>query len=117
MLFTLRREDGSRAPASAGTIIEADGRVRALRAEDFQLESSGSWASPRSEAVYPNRWSVRLPSGESLVIQPRVPDCELGAHGSSGVVYWEGPVLISGDVTGRGYGELTGYAGSMEGKL
>jgi predicted secreted hydrolase len=33
-------------------------------------------------------------------------------------VYWEGAVRVSGvprPVTGRGYVELTGYAGSMQG--
>lgn len=118
MLFVLRGEDGSRSPASAGTLVLADGRTHALAADDFTVAGTGSWKSPRSGATYPARWTVTLPeTGETLAIAPRVPDCELGALGSSGVVYWEGPVTIAGDATGRGYAELTGYAGSMAGKL
>jgi predicted secreted hydrolase len=32
-------------------------------------------------------------------------------------VYWEGPVAITGSASGRGNAELTGYAGSMEGRF
>ena len=118
MLFVLRREDGSFAAASAGSLIEADGSTRALRVEDFQISSRANWTSPRTGATYPSLWTVRVPSaGLELEIMPEVADCELATQRSTGVAYWEGPVKLSGSVGGRGYAELTGYAGSMEGRF
>ena len=29
------------------------------------------------------------------------------------IIYWEGAVRVTGDVTGYGYAELTGYASAM----
>ena len=31
--------------------------------------------------------------------------------------YWEGPLEVHGSASGRGYGELTGYAGSLTGRF
>jgi predicted secreted hydrolase len=42
-------------------------------------------------------------------------DAELDSRSSTGTIYWEGPVRVrgsSGSPTGRGYLELTGYAGT-----
>jgi predicted secreted hydrolase len=50
-----------------------------------------------------------------VVVAPLVPDCEIDSRGSTGVVYWEGPVRVEGGAGGRGYVELTGYAGSLDG--
>jgi predicted secreted hydrolase len=56
--------------------------------------------------------------GLTLEIQPRMADQEMDVS----YAYWEGAVLVSGSlgseqVTGTGYVELTGYAGSMEGEF
>jgi predicted secreted hydrolase len=47
-------------------------------------------------------------------------DQELVSESTAGIIYWEGAVTLKGraggeDVTGGGYVELTGYAGSMGG--
>ena len=83
------------------------------------VEAGGSWRSPRSRAVYPARWSVRVPSaGVDLEIEPWQADQEVDAR----VVYWEGAVRIRGvsrgeSVQGVGFVELTGYAESMQGQF
>jgi predicted secreted hydrolase len=53
---------------------------------------------------------------------PTVSDQELITERSTGVTYWEGSVNIQGTykeraITGKGYVELTGYAGSMRKKF
>lgn len=118
MLYVLRREDGSPAAVSAGTLVRADGSTRRLAREDFAIERTAEWTSPRSRASYPAGWRVRVPS-ESLEfdVAPAVPDCEIDSKGSTGVVYWEGPVRVTGGAGGRGYAELTGYAGSLGGRF
>lgn len=117
MLFLLRRDDG-RPPRAAGTIIAQDGTTRQLSTEDVELAALEEWVSPTTEARYPAAWSLRIGrEGLDLEIRPRVADCELSSVRSTGVAYWEGPVRVSGSQTGRGYAELTGYAGSMDGRF
>ncbi|MFT5288790.1 MAG: putative secreted hydrolase [Planctomycetota bacterium] len=118
MVFILRREDGSLSPASAGTLIEMDGSSRRLEYGEFTIRSSGSWKSPRTGAVYPNQWEIEVSSIQLKVqVDPHVPDSELVTGKSTGVAYWEGPVVLRGTHRGRGYAELTGYAGSMDGRF
>ncbi len=114
MLYRLRRRDGSVDPASSGTVIGPDGTSRLLGIGDFHVESRGEWRSPRSGARYPARWRVRVPGeGLDLDVRPLLADQELDVS----IRYWEGAVEITGSrrgtaVRGRGYVELTGYAGA-----
>lgn len=120
MLYQLRRRDGSRDPHSSGTLTRSDGRVVALNSDDFTLASVGpTYRAPSSGAVYPVAWRVELPGeGLKLTVSTPLPAQELDATASTGVAYWEGLVDVAGvrqerAVTGRGYLEMTGYAGSM----
>jgi predicted secreted hydrolase len=119
MVFHLRRADGSVDPFSGGTFVAPDGSARVLAEQDFSIEAGGTWRSARSGAEYPARWTVRVPEEELVLqVEPYLADQEL--QGS--VVYWEGAVRVHGEragvrVQGAGYVELTGYAGSMEGRF
>lgn len=118
MLFYLRHEDGTPQPASAGTLIDRDGTHTHLSREDFTISASGAWTSPKSNATYPNAWHIEIPAHDlDLTLAPLIADCELGSAAGAGVTYWEGPVRIRGTQSGRGYAELTGYAGSMTGRF
>lgn len=118
MLFVLRREDGTRTSASAATLVDRRGVARELAPEAFELRSLDTWTSPRTGAVYPAGWTIAIPGEQlELTLQPLVDDAEIEAGGSTGTAYWEGPVEIQGSVAGRGYAELTGYAGSMQGRI
>jgi predicted secreted hydrolase len=62
-------------------------------------------------------WRVRVP-GESidLSVTAAIDDQELRTGQTAGVTYWEGTIDVSGNVKGkpvkgRGYLEMTGYAG------
>jgi len=62
-------------------------------------------------ARYPARLRVRVPgTGLDLEVRPELPDVELDARLSTGTVYWEGPVAVTGTARGEVYLELTGYA-------
>jgi predicted secreted hydrolase len=107
MLYRLRRRDGGADPASAGTLIAADGSSRPLPFSALRLETEGTWTSPRSGARYPARFRLRLPAeGLDLDVRPLLADQEL----DTSLRYWEGAVAVSGTVAGSGYVELTGYA-------
>ena len=104
-------DDGGTAPFSAATFVAPDGRVTRLDADEFGIEETGRWSSPRGGS-YPSGWILRIPALDlELVAEPRLLDQELDLA----FRYWEGAVGITGTrddapVQGRGYVELTGYA-------
>jgi predicted secreted hydrolase len=116
MVYRIRRADGTQESASSGSLVSSDGSVIHLRAQDFSLSSGAKWKSPRSGAVYPQRWTIRVaPFDLTLKLQERLPDQELVTQKSTRVTYWEGLVDASGTfgetaVKGSGYVEMTGYA-------
>ncbi len=117
MMFQLRRRDGGRDPYSAGTWVAADGATRALAAGDFAISPRRHWTSPVSGATYPVEWDLNLPGNDvHLRVTARVDAQELVTRRSTNVTYWEGAVTVEGRageaaISGRGYVELTGYAG------
>ena len=117
MAYVLRRRDGTVDAHSSGTLVRPNGLVVPLAAEDLELVPGREWVSPTSRARYPVEWVVRIP-GESLRLEVRaaVDAQELHTEQSTGVTYWEGAVVATGTsggqpVAGRGYLEMTGYAG------
>ena len=114
MAFRLRRADGAADPHSSGTLVAADGSTRHLAAADLEIAPVGTWTSAASGAAYPARLRVRVPAaGLDLELRPWVAAAEIDARASTGVVYWEGPVDVTGSAAGSGYLELTGYATSL----
>jgi predicted secreted hydrolase len=119
MLGEIRLVDASREPAFGGLLVDPDGSTRYLTSHDFTLTVTDSWTSPHNGAVYPAGWDVSIDMGEAdpldISITPLLADQEL--LGSGGVDYWEGAVKISGDASGYGYMELTGYMQAMTGRF
>jgi predicted secreted hydrolase len=74
------------------------------------------WKSPVTKAQYPVEWRVGLPAQHAaFTIKPLLKDQELKL---GAITYWEGAIEASGmrdgkPINGRGYLELTGYAGSF----
>lgn len=121
MLYVMRGANGVADPASSGSLIAANGTVRHLDRSAFDVTSLGRWRSPHSGAEYPSGWRVRVPSaGIDVNVVPSVRDQELVSRELGGVTYWEGSVGVrqaaGGAAAGRGYVELTGYAGAPPGR-
>jgi len=115
MLYRLRRADGSISEYSAGTLVERDGSTQSLAPADFEFAPLATWTSPASDARYPVRWRIAVPSaGITGELAARMDACEIDGRTSTGTVYWEGPARLTGSVGGSGYLELSGYAESME---
>lgn len=116
MLFQMRDGEG-RAMWAAGTLADARGEARRLRADEVRFEPLRYWQSPRTGARYPVEWRLHLADGRILQLAPLMDDQELDSRASTGAVYWEGAVRLreaSPDgqerETGQGYLEMTGYA-------
>lgn len=124
MLFQLRREDGSVDPRSSGTIVSPEGVASPIRPGRFRLEPGRTWISPASGGRYPVRWSIHLPDASwRLDVTAALDDQELRTPRSTGLSYWEGAIRVRGtdeegrQVQGRGYLEMTGYAGTPMGDV
>lgn len=114
MLFRLRRKDGTLDPYSAGTYVDAQGRARHLTSREFTMTPAG-----RKWQAYPIEWTVRVPAlGIDVAVGTRLPNQELTTKMRGMTAYWEGAMEINGTrqgrpITGRGYLEMTGYAGPV----
>jgi predicted secreted hydrolase len=117
MLYALRRQDESRDRNSGGTVLVDDGVQIRLMSNDYRLVPGRTWTSPSSGAQYPVEWQIEIPSLDlELVVRATVDSQELHTNRSTGVTYWEGAVDAVGvrldqAIVGRGYLEMTGYAG------
>ena len=97
-------------------MVAGDG-VHRLCAGDYRLVPGRRWTSPDSGAAYPVEWRITVPAlGIDLRAEAALDAQELRTGRSTGVTYWEGAIDVRGTrggavVTGRGYLEMTGYAG------
>ncbi len=112
--FRLRRADGSTLYAG-GSLRARDGTVRNFQPGDVRFTPGRSWQSPVSQARYPVQWAVETPAGRHTV-RALFDAQELDSRNSTGAFYWEGLSELldeRGQVVGRGYLEMTGYAGTL----
>ena len=116
MVGQIRLTDGGVEPAFGGLLIFPDGSARALSADDIAISVSDTWRSPHSEADYPAGWDIEISGAEGFRVNVAPLQADQELHGA-GIVYWEGAVSISGDKTGYGYAELTGYVSSMQNRF
>ena len=123
MVFFLRKKQGGFHDASSGTLVHASGITRHLAIEDFGLEILDTWSSRESGGIYPSGWRLQIPGASiDLIISPNLSDQEMRTSNSTGVHYWEGSVSVRGtkkdlSISGKGYVELTGYAGEFGGPM
>ncbi len=116
MFYSLRERDGAQDPYSAGTWVDPHGNARPLSRSDLRIEVLDHWTD-RGGARYPSRWRLRAPAlGLDVTVRPVLADQELVTSPR----YWEGAVDVVGSgsgrpITGRGYVELVGYAGTSAG--
>jgi predicted secreted hydrolase len=108
MLFELFTPDGQPL-VHYGTVSQQD-VLHTLGAEDFTTRPTGRWRSPATGTVFPMGWTLKIPSlGLDLKLQPVFEHAEFDGRQTSYMIYWEGPIRISGSQTGLGFVELSGY--------
>ncbi|HLZ30599.1 MAG TPA: lipocalin family protein [Chloroflexota bacterium] len=117
MLYVLRDPTGATS-GIYGTQVLANGSTQDLGPDSVRAEATGSWTSPHTGGRYPSGWLLTLPGGARVELRPQLQDQELffpslgdQAPAAGALAYWEGAVTVTGDRTGVGYVELTGYAG------
>ena len=116
MLYQMRLADGTADPSSSGTLIAADGTSLHLPSISYRMIPLETWRSSKTGASYPIAWEIELPEHHlRLTVRAAVKDQELVF---TPLIYWEGTVDVTGlhagkPISGRGYLELTGYAGPL----
>ncbi|HEX4583482.1 MAG TPA: lipocalin-like domain-containing protein [Burkholderiaceae bacterium] len=92
--------------------------VQTFAPAQVRFETLQTWASHRTRAVYPVAQRIQVGSRQ-FETRPLMPDQELDVRAASGFAYWEGAsdLLEGGRAVGRGYLELTGYAGPVPGQV
>jgi predicted secreted hydrolase len=115
--FQLRRKDGSSlwtggsfrpAPASGLPATSAG-------TDEIAFQAVRGWTSPLTRAKYPVEWLVRTP-GDFYTVKAVIDNQELDSRNSTGAIYWEGLSDLfdsNNKHVGRGYLEMTGYAGAL----
>ena len=117
MAFQLRQKDGS-ALWTGGTYRAAARSAQPHIASpgEVQFQAVRGWKSPLTGATYPVQWLVRTPA-DYYTVKALLDNQESDSRASTGIVYWEGLCELSnsnGSVVGRGYLEMTGYAGALK---
>jgi len=111
--FRIRSQDAGR-DVHVYASLRAAGSTRRWSGADVRFETVSTWRSPRTQATYPVAQRIQV-GGRSFETRPLMNDQELDSRASTGSVYWEGAseLLEGGQRVGRGYLEMTGYAGPM----
>ena len=110
---------GHKPISTYGTYIPADSAPLHLPGNDISLDSTGTWTSSVTGAVYPMNWKLRVDSLElDLTLTPSKEKAEFDLSAFIPMVYWEGSVVAMGTrngapVAGRGFVEMVGYAPSI----
>ncbi len=113
MAYRIRDQDGRQLYAHAATRT-ADGTVAKFVAGEVEFVPRRRWTSPLTQASYPVEITVK--TGHIVwTLVPLIDDQEVDARRSVGAAYWEGAVSVlrEGRAAGRGYLEMTGYAGAL----
>lgn len=116
--FRLRRADGAPEGATlwaGGSHRAAGAPVRNFASDEVRFEPGRRWTSAATQARYPVQWTVDTPVGR-FTVRARLDAQELDARTGTGTAYWEGLSDLldaGGRVVGRGYLEMTGYAGRL----
>ncbi len=116
MYFIFRgdEDDWSVVDMALGTYIDENGDQIILSEHDVEVEYYDVWESELTGGVYPQNWNFRVPSLDLDVdITTGIVDQEMPNLFWN---YWEGMMDVEGtkagqQVTGRGFVELSGYAG------
>jgi predicted secreted hydrolase len=114
MAFRIRGKDGGTL-WDGGTFRSARGEQYVASRGEIEFSPQRRWTSPLSNASYPVEWLVRTPA-DIYTVRAVVDNQELDSRGSTGAIYWEGLSDLldgNGKQVGRGYLEMTGYAGRL----
>ena len=103
MLFKVRHDNGS--DFMSGSWINKNGTKRLLSSADFQLKETG-YSIIKGRRI-PTQWKIVVLGRDQYTINTEA--LNINSWMETSFPYWEGPISLSGDLSGVGYLEMTGY--------
>ena len=103
MLFKVRQKNGNE--FLSGSWINRDGTKKSLSSTDFELEEM-AFSSIKGKQI-PTKWKISFLGIDPITINTNV--LNTNSWMETSFPYWEGPISVSGDLSGVGYLEMTGY--------
>ena len=103
MLFKVRQKNGDE--FLSGSWVNRDGTKKSLSAHDFELEEM-AYSTIKGKQI-PTKWKISLLGSDPINIETKV--LNTNSWMATSFPYWEGPISFSGDLSGVGYLEMTGY--------
>ena len=103
MLFKVRQNDGN--DFLSGAWIKVDGTKELLKANEILLEET-AYSTIEGKKI-PTKWKISFLGSNNLVINTKA--LNIYSWMDTSFPYWEGPISFSGDLSGVGYLEMTGY--------
>jgi len=103
MLFKVRNDNGDH--YLSGSLINNDGTKKSLSSADFQLEET-AYSIINGRKV-PTKWKITVLGSDPFTINTQA--LNINSWMETSFPYWEGPISFSGDLSGIGYLEMTGY--------
>lgn len=107
MAYRFRDEVGE-ATFQAGTWIDPGGPSSHLEGEVLAWEPLRDWTSPESGRTYTVAWDLRV-GDRRFRIRPFFDQQELVGRGRVRPTYWEGAVVVTGSLPGRGFLEMARF--------
>lgn len=92
--------------ANGSMLVSSEGTYRVLAPEGWSLEPLHTWRD-ETGADWPVSWRLEVPAEQ---ISGTVTAWQPDQLNRLSMRYWEGPVDLVGNVNGRGFLEMTGYA-------
>jgi len=118
MLYLLRDANGKISRFSGGTLLQGSDSPKSLSFDAIEASPQSWWRSAATGGRYPVAWRLKI-AGYELHVSTPVENQELDTRKTTGVIYWEGYIEVSGKVKGAplrgmGYLEMTGYAQTVD---
>jgi predicted secreted hydrolase len=127
-VFRLRNSQGDALWAGGSWRPKDATQALVFKPDDVVFKAERLWKSPLSGASYPVQWTIDIrhtaldpASGTTgwrrFRVLALVNNQELDSRNSTGAIYWEGLSELQneqGQVLGRGYLEMTGYASPLK---
>jgi predicted secreted hydrolase len=103
MLFKVRQKNGDE--FLSGSWINRDGTKKSLSSKDFALEEM-AYSTIKGKQI-PTKWKISFLGSNPITINTNA--LNTNSWMETSFPYWEGPISISGGLSGIGYLEMTGY--------
>ena len=103
MLFKIRQNDGNE--FLYGSWINKDGTKKSFKATEIRLEET-AYSTVKGRKI-PTKWKISFLGETTRIIYTEA--LNNNSWMETSVPYWEGPISFSGDFSGVGYLEMTGY--------